>query len=63
MNPIRWIKTWLLKRKSKKFVEAIKSRKKTGKESLATALSRIQELESRLNAMEALSDLEAEEQG
>lgn len=49
--------------KSKKFVEAIKSRKKTGKESLATALSRIQELESRLNAMEALSDLEAEEQG
>ena len=49
--------------KSKKFVEAIKSRKKTGKESLATALSRIQELESRLNAMEALADLEAEEQG
>jgi hypothetical protein len=49
--------------KSKKFVEAIKSRKKTGKESLATALSRIQELESRINAMEALADLEAEERG
>lgn len=49
--------------KAKKFVEAIKSRKKTGKENLAAALSRIQELESRLNAMEALADLEAEEQG
>lgn len=49
--------------KAKKFVEAIKSRKKTGKQSLAAALTRIQELESRLNAMEALADLEAEEQG
>lgn len=49
--------------KAKKFVEAIKSRKKAGKQSLAAALSRIQELESRLNAMEALADLEAEEQG
>lgn len=49
--------------KSKKFVEAIKSKKKDGKVSLATALARIQELESRLNAMEALADLEAEEQG
>ena len=49
--------------KAKKFVEAIKSRKKPGKQSLAAALTRIQELESRLNAMEALADLEAEEQG
>ena len=49
--------------KAKKFVEAIKSRKKPGKQSIAAALARIQELESRLNAMEALSDLEAEEQG
>jgi len=49
--------------KAEKFVEAIKSRKKTGKQSLAVALARIQELESRLNAMEALADLEAEEQG
>jgi len=49
--------------KSKKYVEAIKSRKKPTKQSLAAALSRIQELESRLNAMEALADLEAEERG
>lgn len=49
--------------KAKKFVEAIKSRKKPGKQSIAAALARIQELESRLNAMEALADLEAEEQG
>ena len=50
--------------KSKKFVEAIKKQKKpTGKASIAAALARIQELEARLNAMEALADLEAEEQG
>lgn len=49
--------------KSKKFVEAIKGRKKSDKKSLAVALARIQELESRLNAMEALADLEAEERG
>ena len=49
--------------KAKKFVEAVKGRKKTDKQSLSAALSRIQELESRLNAMEALADLEAEERG
>jgi hypothetical protein len=50
--------------KSKKFVEAIKKQKKpAGKASIAAALARIQELEARLNAMEALADLEAEEQG
>lgn len=49
--------------KAAKYVDAIKSRKKSDKKSLTVALSRIQELESRLNAMEALADLEAEERG
>jgi hypothetical protein len=49
--------------KAKKFVEAIKKRQKPGKKNLAQALSRIAELEARLDAMEALKDLEEEEQG
>ena len=49
--------------KAKKFVDAIKKRQKPGKKNLAQALSRIAELEARLDAMEALKDLEEEEQG
>lgn len=49
--------------KAKKFVEAIKSKKKPGVKDYVAALSRIEELESRLNALETLADLEAEERG
>lgn len=47
--------------KSKKFVEAIKSKKKPTPRDYMQALARLNELESRLNAMETLMDLEAEE--
>lgn len=49
--------------KAKSFVEAIKSKKKPTPKDFLQAMSRLQELESRLDAMEALSDLEAEEEG
>ena len=49
--------------KAKKFVEAIKTKKKPSARDYAQALARLQELESRMNAMEALADLEAEDEG
>lgn len=48
--------------KAKKFVEAIKKQKRPSGRNLAQALSRIAELEARLDAMEALKDLEQEEE-
>lgn len=47
--------------KSRKFVEAIKAKKKPTPRDYIQALSRLNEMESRLNAMETLMDLEAEE--
>jgi hypothetical protein len=49
--------------KAKKFVEAIKKNKRPSPQAFSEALARLAELESRLNAMEALADLEAEEDG
>jgi hypothetical protein len=49
--------------KAKKFVEAIKKNKRPSPQAFSEALARLAELESRLNAMEALADLEAEEEG
>jgi hypothetical protein len=49
--------------KAKKFVEAIKSKKKPTPRDYIAALSRLSELESRLNAIETLMDFEAEEEG
>ena len=49
--------------KAKRFVEAIKTKKKPSARDYAQALARLQELESRMNAMEALADLEAEDEG
>jgi len=49
--------------KAKKFVEAIKKNKRPSARDYTQALSRLQELESRMDAMEALADLEAEQEG
>jgi hypothetical protein len=49
--------------KAKKFVEAIKKQKRPSPKAYAQALARLQELESRMDAMEALADLEAEQEG
>lgn len=49
--------------KAKKFVEAIKKQKRPSPKAYAQALARLAELESRMDAMEALADLEAEEEG
>jgi len=49
--------------KAKKFVDAIKKQKRPSPKAFAQALARLNELEARLNAMEALADLEAEEEG
>lgn len=49
--------------KAKKFVEAIKKQKRPSPKAYAQALARLQELESRMDAMEALADLEAEHEG
>lgn len=48
--------------KAKKFVEAIKKQKRPSPKAYAQALARLQELESRMDAMEALADLEAEDE-
>jgi hypothetical protein len=44
-------------------VSAIKKQKRPSPKAFAQALARLNELEARLNAMEALADLEAEEEG
>lgn len=49
--------------KAKKFVEAIKSQKRPSPKAFAEAMARLRDLESRLDAMEALADLEAEREG
>lgn len=49
--------------KAKRFVEELKKKKKPSPRDYMAALSRLEELESRLNAMEALQDLEAEAEG
>ena len=49
--------------KAKDFVSAIKKQKRPSPKAFAQALARLNELEARLNAMEALADLEAEEEG
>jgi hypothetical protein len=49
--------------KAMKFVDAIKKQKRPSPKAFAQALARLNELEARLNAMEALADLEAEEEG
>jgi hypothetical protein len=49
--------------KAKKFVEAIKKQKRPSPKAFMQAMSRLAELESRLDAMEALADLEAEQEG
>jgi hypothetical protein len=49
--------------KAKEFVSAIKKQKRSSPKSYAQALVRLKELESRLDAMEALADLEAEDEG
>lgn len=49
--------------KAKKFVQAIKKQKRPSPKAFAEALARLSELESRLNAMEALADLESEQEG
>lgn len=49
--------------KAKMFVEAIKGKKKPSPRDYMQALMRLQELESRMDAMEALADLEAEHEG
>lgn len=49
--------------KAKKFVEAIKSKKKASPKDYAQAMARLKELEARMDAMETLADLEAESEG
>lgn len=49
--------------KAKDFVSAIKSKRKPSPKDFVAALSRLEELEARLNAMEALQDLESEREG
>lgn len=49
--------------KAKKFVAAIKKQKRPSPKAFAQALARLNELEARLNAMEALADLESEQEG
>lgn len=49
--------------KAKKFVEAIKSKKKPSPKDYAQAMARLKELEARMDAMETLADLEAESEG
>jgi hypothetical protein len=49
--------------KAKKFVDAIKKQKRPSPKAFVEALSRIRDLESRLDAMEALADLESEQEG
>lgn len=49
--------------KAKKFVEAIKSKKKPSPKDYAQAIARLKELEARMDAMETLADLEAESEG
>lgn len=49
--------------KAKQFVEELKKKKKPSPKDFVSALSRIEELEARLSAMEALQDLEAERMG
>lgn len=49
--------------KAKKFVEAIKTKKKPSPRDYAQAMARLKELEARMDAMETLADLEAEDEG
>lgn len=49
--------------KAKDFVSALKRQKRPSPKAFGEALSRLAELEARMNAMEALADLEAEEEG
>jgi hypothetical protein len=49
--------------KAKDFVSAIKKQKRPSPKAWAQAVARLNELEARLNAMEALADLEAEDEG
>lgn len=49
--------------KAKQFVAAIKKNKRPSPKAFAEALARLQELEARMNAMEALADLESEQEG
>lgn len=49
--------------KTKKFVEAIKGKKRASPRDYAQALARLKELEARMDAMETLADLEAESEG
>jgi hypothetical protein len=49
--------------KARDFVAAIKKKKKPTPKDYMAALSRLEELESRLNAIETLQDLDAEERG
>lgn len=49
--------------KAKKFVEAIKTKKKPSPRDYAQAMARLKELEARMDAMETLADLEAESEG
>jgi hypothetical protein len=49
--------------KAKKFVEAIKTKKKPSPRDYAQAIARLKELEARMDAMETLADLEAEAEG
>jgi len=49
--------------KAKQFVSAIKKQKRPSPKAFAGALARLQELEARMNAMEALADLESEQEG
>lgn len=48
--------------KAKRFVEAIKSKKKPSPKDYTQALMRLHELESRMDAMESLADMKAEEE-
>jgi hypothetical protein len=49
--------------RAKDFVSAIKKQKRPSPKAWAQAVARLNELEARLNAMEALADLEAEDEG
>lgn len=49
--------------KAKDFVAALKKQKRPSMKSVAQAMARLQELEARMDALEALSDLEAEQEG
>lgn len=49
--------------KAKDFVSALKKQKRPSPKAFGEALSRLAELEARMNAMEALADLEAEQEG